>query len=740
MIKLVVISDSKMSVTHFFDQSSIKIGQKDSSGVDLVLPLEGNNQLLEIISEEISGRHSFQVINVTRDPSITLNGYPFEKQHVQNKDEIRVGNFTLLIDSQVAHIFNPREFSATESHEMPSELPDRRASPKLSLKDYYLSEYDDDNESNPLEKKTPHEDSLNLQNGKTWRFLFKTTAILGAIAVILFGLVYLWASDQSGEEEIRATKGVVDAAMALTYAHIKHIHPQNQNWSDPEFIKNNLTAVLASEYASLADFDAQGKFANSPYMLRIYTSSDSAHFLVIAQPAPSLFQWLIPKASIVIDSHSMEMRKLMDLKALNRLLVNTNTLDNINSKEISNLVSQGELIPLAYLVNKKENQGFSPPKALALIRPSAENLIYNAPRYYSLGQNLISKSLELLNKQIDGQEILLLKQELEALKKFPNLVLYSSEGIQQAIQSQNALALLDSKEKFLIAYLQRNSHGKISSAHLLMDDAPSSTEIASINLTESDLMAESSKAIEKNENAIFQTASTQTTFPRKNDDQLIHPIFLPLKSSIMTRCHALKPLEEEMAVLIHSHTEKAEPDFLLHIQNTLKKYEQIDQEHKIKILSLFGEIAKEQSHIPAAQFQELIQANDLELYFQEYLKIANHQQHTFSEEDLSNLFHDIDLSKNWAELEKTALEISEKLQFVHISDLPTLIGLQNDAKIQILQKINQFLLESDNPLPPEAFTISSRQTLLNILKAAWVTDTDMHDFYIAEFDIRTNYE
>ena len=98
---------------------------------------------------------------------------------------------------------------------------------KLSLKDYYLSEYDDDEESStsPLEKNTNNFRSP--QFAKSWRTSLTIFAGVLGVIVLIASIFYLWVSDQTGEEEITAAKGVADIAMSLTYAQLKHIHPQN---------------------------------------------------------------------------------------------------------------------------------------------------------------------------------------------------------------------------------------------------------------------------------------------------------------------------------------------------------------------------------------------------------------------------------------------------------------------------------------------------------------------------------
>lgn len=615
-------------------------------------------------------------------------------------------------------------------------------SQKQSLKDYYLSEYDDNDESaaSPFDKSAKQ--YISPQFAKSWRtFLTFFAGVIG-VFTIFFGILYLWISDQTGEEETKAAKGVADIAMALTYAQMKNIHPQNQNWSYPEFINNNLTSILAPNYLSLGNIDAHGQFADSPYMLRIHTSSDLSQFLVIAQPTPSLLQWLIPKASIVVDSHVMEIRKITDLRALNRLIVNSNNLDGANSHEISNLVKQGKLIPLSRLISKAENQGLSPPKALSLIRPGAENLIYNAPRYYLLGETILNNSINLVEKLAGMREIGMLQQELNYLLNFPDFVLYSSNGIQQALKGQKALGTIVPSDKYLIAYLQLNTHGKIADTYLLMDDSPSDIAIGdsqkkSFLESGNDFVAEDLSSNVQDEQALDKQTET-IDFEISPNVDTDHPLFHQLSSLANIRQFTLKPITEEIIVLLKKQAKSAQSEFDSQMAKLQQKYLEASKEEQNKIFAKFKTITHDNAYLPAATFLEFIKSANLKVLFQTYLKELKEKSNDkqLSTEKIEQQFLLVQESQTWDDLEKHAAQINQLLQFDHVSDSERLVALQNSARSQVTQKLNHFILSSSEALPSNAFNPDHLQTLTNILKLIWITDPDTHDFYIAEFELR----
>jgi hypothetical protein len=801
MIKLVISSDSTQTITRRFNQSEVIIGGDHALDADIKLLGQAfQDRHLLITKEEEDSQIRYFVINQANDPFVTLNNLPFGKQPLYGNDLIQVGDYTIrfeyefpsteselfpkdptkeklsgpiklsqeletqpnAFDSETLQLkkkkIDPSEknskidlsfpytqsplFQFSEKNNLAIQTHNTSSqNPKLSLKDYYLSEYDDNEEiPSKLEKKDKNQIFL-PQFTKSWQSFLTIFGGFLVVITLITSIAYLWVSDQTGEDETIAAKGVADIAMALTYAQLKNIHPQNQNWSYPEFINNNLTSVLAPNHPPLADVDAHGQFADCPYMLRIHTSSDLSQFLVIAQPCPSLLQWLIPKASIIVDSFAMELRKITDLKPLNRLIVHSNNLDATNEKEISSLIKHGELIPLSILVNRAENQGFSPPKALALMHPGAENYIYNAPRYYLLGETILNNTLDLTDKYTGHNETGLFRQELNSYWKFPDFVLYSSKGLQYALNAQKALALISPNEKYLLAYIQLNGQGKIANSHLLADDSRNNLALDEKRTIEILEEAESQKQNEASANETLQPVNQaleikETTMISKEIDKE-HPLFIQLSGIANLRQATLKPYMSEIISLLKKHTELAQSDFANRFSKLQNRYEVADKEEKEKTFKKFNQLVHDNSYLPATKFIEFIHAANLDVIYKEYLanldqKIDNH----LSNEQIEIQIEAIQNSKSWQELEHHTAQINQLLQFEHIPDEIRLSTYQNHVRSIVTQKLNQFILSSTEALPSHSFNADYLQTLTNILKAVWITDSETHDFYIAEFELR----
>lgn len=628
--------------------------------------------------------------------------------------------------------------SVKESPVVPSAIPTTSSvsTPKLSLKDYYLSEYDDVGENSSSSTNEPSLPKI-ISSAHHWMIYLKVFGIITLLTILTLAGAYLWMLHQSDQEETTVSKSVADIAMALTHAQIKNIHPQNQNWSDPEFIRNNLVAVLPSKYSGHTDFDLHGQFTSCPYFLRIYTSGDLSQFLVIAQPGPSILQWLIPKSTIIVDSRAMEMRKTTDLKSLNRLLVNANTQEGMSSGEVSHLVSQGTLIPLSSLKDKLEDNGFSAPKTLSTMHPGAENLIYNAPRYFLLSEELIKRALDLIEKSTSNHDVIRLQQELTALKKLPDAIFYISGGIQNAVHAQRALATISPNETFLLGYVQLNDNGCIANCHLLMDGSSQEAAISEKSLSKHD------------NNQLFNEVLPHSSSPDplKTDEASVqrtladedNPLFLQFSALNVFRQQALRPLCEEMINTINLETHSPQKDFESKFKQLLAKYTETDNEQQVKIQKKMDGIYRENTHVSAAQFFHLAQAAGLKQSLADYIAHLKGSQNApeFTQEKLEKSLNAIEKATNWQSFEQEVIELVELLNLDRIPNEDQLIAFQNAARSRIIQKLNQFILAPEQPQILQAFDPEYRYTLIHILKMGWITDPDTYDFYLDEFDHRT---
>lgn len=489
MIKITELSGGQEKST-LFSEDTLIIG--DTQGEGATLPLAGRglkSQHIRIFKQD----GALWVLNLANDPFVTLNGHPFYKKQTHSGSLLRIRDIEFKIEEILSPENLPQESAVepappaqatVESHDfhpevdlqeieeiihtIPRSKDHQRDLPSSSLKDF------DSMSDKEIENQEPHDpwgwtSSISMKPFKNVKFFSFFLMVFFLILSVVAVESYLRAGEKSDLEEIKAAESLSDIAMALTYAQFYHISPQRHNWSDPEFIQNNLLSTLPTGSCAEVVINSQGEFSGCHYILRVYTSNDLSRFLIVAHPTPTLFQWLIPKSAILVDSSSMELRRIRDLKALNRLLANLNTLDGINVSQVTELVKKGEIIPLSYMARSTKKPEFQPPRALAFLRPGAENLIYNAPRYHPFGDALLKKAGHFASSHTSSHELAMLQSELEVLKKLPNLILYTTGSPESARRAIAALKVIGSDKKFMLGSIKYDNNGKFRSTQIVMD-------------------------------------------------------------------------------------------------------------------------------------------------------------------------------------------------------------------------------------------------------------------------------
>ena len=588
--------------------------------------------------------------------------------------------------------------------------------PENSLKNYTLTEFDDECENWVQEKEIENCEEQSPEEIKkpfSWKVWIWMLLVTSSLCALLATYYYLTIYNQSYDEELSAAESIADIAMALKYAQINHIKPIQQNWSDPEFIKNNLVNVVTHNYPAFDNIDSRGKFINTPYLLRIYTSSDFSQFVVIAQPAPTMLQKFIPKNSIVVDSKAMELRKIQDLKGLNRLLVNPGTLEGSQAKEVTKIIQKGELIPLTFIARKKNDNEFSPPKALILVRPGSENLIYNAPRYYQLGENVMRKALHLLETPGSSHEVARLKQEMNMISKMPNMIFYSSLGIQFAQDAQKALASFVPSSKFLTAYITFNSRGAMVNSHLLMDE----------DLT----------ILKKEKNISEPIAYNKELFKKGTDLDLDNPLFFKLNALFLKRQEMLQPIYNEIVSNLNQNFDNAETgNYSIH--QLIQDYEILDQKIVLELGEAIEKLHEEYQNLSTQQFLSYLQKARLDQAVKRYeIYKKNHDKQNPLQENVETQLSKVKNSSNLSELNTVAEDTLQQLGCDKLDCSKTSILTENRFRTEMINKLNQLLFSPDS----KNLTFKSDETSLldKILEKIWINESHEKKFYLNEYEI-----
>jgi len=649
------------------------------------------------------------LVSSTESSDLTSFSLPFEQEvKALGEEELETASLELYLKQLESISAGTLALSSSSLTGVQKQIEGKK---KASLKDDYLRDLDDDNQR---EGKGPFgklKEPSHLYQAWKWilLFIFCLFAISGAIGTV----IYFSVSDKTEVQEMKAAQGVADVAIALTHAQFNQLKPHNHNWSDVDFLKHNLQAILPDTPSHANQIDPQGQFNCCPYSLRIYTSGDLSHFLLIAQPAPSWLNWLIPQSLIVVDSHLMELRILKDARSLNRLLANPDPLDGLNGKEMTSLIKSGGLIRLSTLASDSGTLDFAPPKNLAWMRPGAENTIYNAPRYYRLGHPILQKAMALCTSKSSSQEVTALKQELENLSSLNHFILYSDQGKKSAKLARQGLMMFAPSDKLLFGYLLFNAQGKIHQVHLLKDeeDRPIVVHEAKQNVFQEIVKEEG--------------GGMMHPFIDSN-----HPIYIQLKSVVMARQKELKPLVAALSNLTNQELTFPHPRFQVEFQNLSHAYLMTNAKHKQSIKETLEALYHQYQDMPIDEFLTFMTALHLE-------HLIQHEKGSLSildEDDQQNmemLLTSIENSQSLAELDNLTHIAASWLNFDDIKTADELIKYQNLLRNHVLEQLERYLLADKKPF---LVKYDDRAILEHILDQERLIKPEEKDFFLGEFE------
>lgn len=581
---------------------------------------------------------------------------------------------------------------------------------------------------------------------KMWVALFMVAI---TTASLIFSGVYSRLQDTSRKSEIDAAREISDIALALTYAQINHIQPQRQNWTDPIFLTNSIRAVLGDHHKPYGTIDNHGRIVDGKYLLRIYNNRDMTRFIVIAQPEASLTQWLAPQRAIVIDSKDMVLHRVSDLRPLNRLLVNVNSLSGESGKALHELIKAEELIPLYTLSNKHNQNGFAPPKQLELMKIGAENYVYNAPRYSQIGEKIMEAAIDLVSRPGSSAEFKKLEEEAKVVGKLPDAVVYTSKGMKAALKAQKALTTLLPNHSFLIGYLQTDEQGNMKGSHLIFDlEAPKRSQN-----TESDhiqgMVQQHASEVGGYQPLVLAANASDYLHPHQQNKSSIEstnfnplvdtesPLYLQVTALAKQRQERLQEVSRQIIDLIHKNNNDYVENFSVDMQKLLELYQSESNKQNQQVIQKLEKLYHEYNFMPMSEFSEYVKAAGLNQIAFTHLKGVSKQPTApapFSEENFNLALVSINRAKTFEELHKYVSNTSKDLRLENIPDTGKLIAYQNKLRTQVLQTLNELLLSPDRYLSPSDLTRENRMRLSQILIYSWVSDPEEQNFYLSEFD------
>ena len=558
-----------------------------------------------------------------------------------------------------------------------------------------------------------HHDVESNKHVATSRLITICLVIFALTGILTFG-TYGTIKRQNHRQEAMISQGLADFAMALTHAQLTKATPPQGNWFDSEFIDENLSAVLSSKYQAHSHVNGDGNISGCPYKLSVLVGEQgNGSTTLVAQPLPTLLQWIVPKHVFFIDSSSMQLYKTKNLM-FQKL---------VQPKDITDLLQNGKAVPLTlFNIDPWTKEGFAPPNGLSELCPDAVTRIYNAPRYYRFAKTFFEAAYNLSLRKGNAHDIALLDQCVRIFSHYPKLVIYSYRGREAALAAFQGLQTYAGEMDFLIAYLSFDSeNGLIANSELLSSE----------NVKEA--FASSDEAKPSSHDFSFSRLRKE----RSTNDR----VFAQLLALASDRQAALQSVSHEIVDLVQRNNEATILNFRERYEKLWNNYERINAEQQQKIhqalSDLYHRSCSEEPSGSIEDFIALVKAAALLPFLPEDIKaVTGSDEAAPVQYRLEFLFRKIEAVTGLLALQEPVREAADLLTQENIGDTDELLTLKTELRSRVLDKVGELLLspsaQQDNSL---AFTPQNRVVLNNILNSAQIGELEEKEFFLAEFDL-----
>ncbi|MDB2613895.1 FHA domain-containing protein [Chlamydiales bacterium] len=689
MFELKIQRDSTLSYT--FDQPRLIIGSSATSDIDLTLTDEGiEHEHLAILWNG----HDYVAENIVNDPHTLINGIPFWKKKLNNSDVIKLGKTTITFKKIQNRLKDdpPETLDFNESKQLEKESISKKTTLKKVIK-------------KSLQKK------LLTASESRWHLWVLFISVLSVFILLFSTSFYITITERIAHQRLTTGRSLSDVAVTLKYAAEHKIVPSDKNWLDPHFLEEVGEKILPNYLTNYDWIDKEGSFKDTPYLLRVYSNPSFSRFLLIAQPQANLFQWILPKTTIVVDSKTMTLREFSNVRDLNRLLVNMTGFDGLIENEIEELFEKTNPISLKELAKGREHLGYRPPDELAIVNPEAELFLYNAPRYYQWNESII----ELVNDSDDPNKLKKLAKLIEAQSYFKDMVYYTPKGIESAIHARKIIFQEIPESTPLLGYIEFSADHKISESHLLMMNQNSFSETSSVDDLEDNAVEES------------------------HDES--QPLLEELKSLQKSREERIAPYTESIINLLNKHLLVNDRQFFLNYQNLYQEYqktllqEQNLMDQAIKIL--YQKFVSQEKKLSFSTFLSYLDDLEIDLGYEESSIILHDPLFTYGHPDdqINELFRLMRHTNSIYILDQTAACTNSLLSPENFPDAEKLTSWKKQLKLMCIYKL-ETLLWLPNLNEQTTSQIDLLWTLNRILKNGYISDPDGRQFYLSQIFIR----
>lgn len=580
------------------------------------------------------------------------------------------------------------------------------------------------------------EPELAHQRAKPATVFLRGMAAIVIFIVLLIGSFFgvrTYIQGQRGQGELAVARGVADLGMALKGASIA---AKMQEQPVPAFYEKKntsqyLSAVLPKVYLNSTLVKPDGTVSAPNYHVKVLTGQDISHFLLIAYPDPSWWDYFSNAQVLVLHSEDMRIYRTSDIESWEDLLRDKTSLIGVSSRSIEETSLQAAVVLLSSLENDSKNLGYAPPLQLGREFPMAKNRVYNAPRYYPFPANFIELAVKLVSGDGKMEDIKTLEIQGQALSGMDDYVLYDSVDKTNALVAKAAVDMLVPRASVAVGLVELSPrNAAVDQAVLLTGE-----EILAFNSTFSPAFPqEPIFAVEEEEEFVEPIVEKELPPPQASD-----PLSQFAYDLAKERKEKLQPIAEELGLLLKQNATEELPNFDERYQELSLLYDEAREQEELRIR---GELERLYQQMVEAgedprRLIEVLEANHLAPMMP--TELAERAQEIQRQKTTKNIIAELEkirAVKTLPQLTELTGEIASVLNDSYFPDPMELVRLKNDFRFQVLDRVRTFLLAPrPDLLKASELQRNQRKLLEKALTDANVSEVDELGYYLREFDL-----
>ncbi|MDF2577226.1 MAG: hypothetical protein K0S74_710 [Chlamydiales bacterium] len=584
----------------------------------------------------------------------------------------------------------------------------------------YITE-DDDSIGDPYSEAELMVDTAELRETRRQqkiRMMLLVTLVVSFFGASLLG-AYLHYSQKYGEQKLLISQSLVDIGMGLLSAKLQGqlALPENQPVT-VEFIRSELKTLLPYPYQILSPINNATGLDTPGYKCNIHYSSDFSQFIIFAKPEKEIAATILSKPGYIVDSNSMLLYEIHDLGAWKKLFKSKPKLEDVRS-DVVKLLANALIVPIEALDPDNRQLGLKTPLEAAeeTNNNNTRYYLYNAPKFYQLGAEIIEKAALLGQGEKYQQDIDLLKTKLQTFSSFRHYILYSSQGPTLAVDAYKGLKQYFPGVEFLFGYVELNStHGRIDTAKLI--DITDSATVLSFT----------------------HSNNSKSGNPQYNSN---NSLLKQLKGIVDNRKIAIERINQQIKILIDQNEVDPVVDFDVQFNTLRQEQQKILDEENSKVAQRIQLMYETYSMSPLHLVELYTAIHELsldELVLESTKVLLKDNYETAAGSlviDKDNIadrsFQKIERATDFTELNQAVDQLFQDIDSSSIDPFQKNV-INNLLKNKVLDKVSAFILTPQDQSQNKPLVQDQHDLLDEVLQKVGINASEERSFYLSEFD------